>query len=78
MALLVCPECKSSKLVKYGWKWHKNKETGIRTKRQQYFCNHCGRVTVNPTQPQPRNDKGKFIPHSTTQTTANTDNTSAN
>lgn len=44
----ICPECKSSNLIKFGKKWHKNKETGKREQVIQYQCKDCGRITILP------------------------------
>jgi hypothetical protein len=43
-----CPECKGNKLVKFGFKFVKNKFSGHREKIQQYQCKKCGRITVKP------------------------------
>jgi len=59
MANLSCPECRSTKLNRFGTKWAW--EDGIRVQKQQYQCKHCGRLTIHPMQPQPRNDKGRFV-----------------
>ena len=61
--ILLCPECKSPKLIKFGHnKWSKGID-GTRTKKQQYQCSSCGRITVNPIVKEipKRNDKGQFI-----------------
>jgi transposase-like protein len=45
-SVLVCPECGSDKLIKFGKKFAKR---GIKRELiQQYQCKNCGRVTVNP------------------------------
>ena len=63
-----CPECKSSKLHKFGLKWSCNPD-GARTKKQQYICNSCGRITVNPTPEPARNTKGRFLSQDSNITT---------
>lgn len=37
-----CPECKSPNIVKMGHVW------SGRERRQQYRCQDCGRLTINP------------------------------
>lgn len=43
-----CPECGSKNLKKFGKKWSWNQDKNERERKQQYQCNDCGRVTVNP------------------------------
>jgi transposase-like protein len=45
---LECPECRSKNLIKYGWKFMKDKETKERVKVQRFQCNDCGRITIKP------------------------------
>lgn len=79
--MLACPECKSTELRKFGWKWvrltqlidGRTRVNHYRTRRQQYICKKCGRITVNPITPQPRDDKGRFIKTSDTSCTSLSD-----
>jgi transposase-like protein len=43
-----CPECRSTRLVKFGKKFARNPETGRRHRVQQYQCKNCGRITIYP------------------------------
>lgn len=44
-----CPDCRSKRLIKYGWKYRRNKNRGRKIVRQQRrYCKNCGRVTVKP------------------------------
>ena len=45
---LLCPECNSVNLVKYGKRWKKNDDTQKRELLQQYQCKDCGRITHKP------------------------------
>lgn len=58
-SILICPECKSPKLIKYGMKFHKDTD-GNRSKRQQYLCKSCGRISVIPKKMPYRDEKGRF------------------
>ena len=44
--IIKCPECQSINLKKFGKKWVKVDDK--RQLKQQYQCNGCGRITVNP------------------------------
>ena len=60
---LACPDCKSTKLRKYGtkFKWLYDCLTKVRRiKVQQYQCKKCGRITIKPIEPQPRDINGHF------------------
>lgn len=41
-----CPECNSTNLKRFGKKWVKVGDK--RQRKQQFQCNDCGRVSVNP------------------------------
>jgi len=43
-----CPECNSTRLVKFGKKFVGGPELGKRHRVQQYQCNECGRITIYP------------------------------
>jgi len=43
---LVCPECGSMDLIKYGVRFVRR--GGNRTRIQQYMCTQCGRITIRP------------------------------
>lgn len=46
---MLCPECGSNKLIRFGKRWGKTKRTDEkRTLLQQYQCKHCGRITLKP------------------------------
>ncbi len=65
---ITCPKCKSTDLIKSGWKWVRGNSTPNKIRKQQYLCNHCGRITINPILPQPRDNKGRFISLNETST----------
>jgi DNA-directed RNA polymerase subunit RPC12/RpoP len=69
---LACPKCKSNRLVKSGLKWYHG------TRNQQYLCNNCGTITIHPIHLPHRDNKGRFIPHADTSTTAIVSNTPVN
>jgi transposase-like protein len=52
--MLICPECHSDKLVRFGIKYTKRKPI------QQYQCKNCHRITVKPKYIPDRNEKGQF------------------
>lgn len=39
-----CPECGSTRLIKYGKRFIRSKKREI----QQYQCKNCGRITIKP------------------------------
>jgi len=41
-----CPECGNENLKRFGKKWVKVGDK--RQLKQQYQCNDCGRITINP------------------------------
>jgi len=43
--MIKCPECKSIKRKKFGFRWGKL-ANGKRVKKQQYQCNDCGRIYI--------------------------------
>ena len=43
---LMCPECGSEKLIKFGMRWVKRE--GKRVKVQQFSCRDCGRISIKP------------------------------
>lgn len=57
----VCPKCRSTKLVKFGFRWAKASANKYKIKRQQYICNSCGKITISPIYSQLRDTKGRFI-----------------
>jgi hypothetical protein len=58
---LRCPKCKLPSLAKFGLKWARdNFDNTKKTKHQQYICNSCGRITIHPLIPQPRDRSGRF------------------
>ena len=67
---LTCPKCHSVYLVKFGFKWvgHDN-STERKGRKQQYICNGCGRITINPILAQYRNAQGRFTKAGESSTT---------
>jgi len=47
---LKCPECFEIALTKNGKRWVRR--NGVRTRVQQYQCQECGRITINPANGQ--------------------------
>ncbi|KKM73132.1 hypothetical protein LCGC14_1413570 [marine sediment metagenome] len=47
-AMPKCPECKSTKLIKFGKRFSRKSSTGKRRLVQQYQCKNCGRITIHP------------------------------
>jgi DNA-directed RNA polymerase subunit RPC12/RpoP len=46
---IVCPECGSELLIKFGTKFTGSSSQGKqRQKVQQYQCTACGRITIKP------------------------------
>lgn len=43
-----CPECRSTRLIKFGLKFAHDWVRGGRRRVQQYQCKHCGRITIHP------------------------------
>ncbi len=43
-----CPECQSTKLIKFGKRFWGKWKTGRRRKVQQWQCKKCGRITIHP------------------------------
>jgi DNA-directed RNA polymerase subunit RPC12/RpoP len=46
--MIRCPECNSTRLIKFGTKFARNARTGRRHAVQQYQCKNCGRITIKP------------------------------
>ena len=46
--MLRCPECNSTKLIKFGRKFTRDRQTDKRHLVQQYQCKSCGRITIKP------------------------------
>lgn len=45
---LKCPDCGSTKLMKSGRVWSKDKRTNRRRKFQRWVCDNCGLYTIKP------------------------------
>lgn len=46
--MLRCPECNSNRLIKFGTRFARNRQSNRRLVVQQYQCKNCGRITVKP------------------------------
>lgn len=53
--MLMCPECGSDRLIRFGTKFARDTQSMKRRMVQQYQCKNCGRITIKPQ----ANESGK-------------------